>query len=196
SAQSPQFSPAVRNFITVDAPVVALTHARVVDGTGAPAKEDQTIVIRNGSIAEIGDAARVRAPDGATAIDLTGKSVIPGLVMVHEHTYYPTGPGVYGQLGLSFARLYLAGGVTTMRTGGNTNGIMDINLRRQIEAGTQAGPVIDATAPYLNGPQGQLQMYALKDAEDARRQVAYWADMGATSFKAYMNITRDELRAS
>src|SRR4051812_38262400 len=119
-AQNPPFSTAVRGFIKVDSPVVALTHARVIDGTGAAAKENQTIVIRGGNVAEIGDDARVRSPEGATIIDLTGKSVIPGLVMVHEHTYYPTGPGVYGQLGLSFARLYLAGGVTTMRTGGNT----------------------------------------------------------------------------
>jgi enamidase len=83
-----------------------------------------------------------------------------------------------------------------MRTGGNTNGVMDINLKRQIDAGQQAGPAMDATAPYLNGPQNQLQMHALKDPDDARKQVAYWADMGATSFKAYMQITRDELRAS
>jgi imidazolonepropionase-like amidohydrolase len=196
AAQTAQFNNTVRGFIKVDAPVVALTHARVIDGTGAPARDDQTVVIRNGAIAEVGDTSRVKAPEGATTIDLTGKSVIPGLVMVHEHTYYPTGPGVYGQLGLSFARLYLAGGVTTMRTAGNTNGVMDIELKRQIDAGTQAGPAIDATAPYLNGPQGMLQMHPLKDAEDARRQVAYWAEQGATSFKAYMNITRDELKAS
>lgn len=196
SSAQPQFSTAVRGFIKVDAPVIALTHARVIDGTGAPARDDQTIVIRGGDIAEVGDTARVKAPDGATVIDLTGKSVMPGLVMVHEHTYYPTGPGVYGQLGLSFARLYLAGGVTTMRTGGNTNGFMDINLGRQIAAGSQAGPAIDATAPYLNGPQNQLQMHALTDAEDARKQVAYWAGEGATSFKAYMQITRDELKAA
>ena len=196
AAQPAQFSNTVRGFIKTDAAVVALTNARVIDGTGAAAREAQTLIIRGGNIAELGDTARIKVPEGATTIDLSGKSVIPGLVMVHEHTYYPMTSGVYGQLGLSFTRLYLAGGVTTMRTGGNTNGIMDINLRRQIEAGSQAGPAIDATAPYLNGPQGQLQMYALKDADDARKQVAYWADMGATSFKAYMNITRDELRAS
>jgi enamidase len=195
-AQAARFSDTVRGFIRVDAPVVALTHARVIDGTGAPPKQDQTLVIRGGNIAELGDAARIKPPDGATVIDLTGKSVTPGLVMVHEHTYYPTGPGVYGQLGLSFARLYLAGGVTTMRTGGNTNGVMDITLKQQIESGAQAGPALDATAPYLNGPQGMLQMHALKDADDARRQVAYWADLGASSFKAYMQITRDELKAS
>jgi imidazolonepropionase-like amidohydrolase len=196
NAQPATFSNTVRGFIKVDAPVVALTHARVIDGTGGPAKENQTLVLRGGNIVEMGDAARVKAPEGATVIDLTGKSVIPGLVMVHEHTFYTMGPGVYGQLGLSFTRLYLAGGVTTMRTGGNTNGVMDINLRRQIDAGLQAGPSIDATAPYLNGPQNQLQMHVLKDADDARKQVAYWADEGATSFKAYMQITRDALRAS
>jgi imidazolonepropionase-like amidohydrolase len=196
SAQSPPFGTSVRNFITVDAPVIALTNVRVIDGTGAAPRERQTIVVRDGTIAAMGDAARVTAPDAATVIDLAGKSVIPGLVMVHEHLYYPTGPGIYGQLGESFARLYLAGGVTTMRTGGNTNGLMDINLKQQIDAGQRAGPAIDATAPYLNGPNTQLQMHALKDADDARRQVAYWAEMGATSFKAYMQITRAELGAA
>jgi enamidase len=187
---------AVRNFVSVDAPVVALTHVRVIDGTGAPARTDQTLVIRDGQIAAMGPSATVAAPTGATVIDLTGKSVMPGLVMLHEHLYYPTGPGVYGQLGQSFVRLYLAGGVTTMRTGGNTNGLMDFNLKRGIDRGDVAGPAMDATAPYLNGPGATLQMTPLKDADDARRQVNYWADMGATSFKAYMQITRAELGAA
>src|ERR1019366_1004442 len=196
TAQRPTLSRPVQAFVKVDAPVVALTNVRVIDGTGAPPRERQTIVIRDANIAEIGDAARVQTPAAADGIDLTGKSVIPGLVMVHEHTYYPTGPNVYGQLGLSFTRLYLAGGVTTMRTAGNTNGLMDINLKQQIDAGRQAGPAMDATAPYLNGPNDQLQMHALTDADDARKQVAYWADMGATSYKAYMQITRAELGAA
>jgi enamidase len=195
-AQRPQFSTGVRAFIKVEAPVVALTNARVIDGTGAPAREKQTIVIRDANIAEIGDSARIKPPEGAQIVDLSGKSVMPGMVMVHEHLYYPTGPQVYGQLGQSFVRLYLAGGVTTMRTGGNVNGFMDFNMKRLIDAGQAAGPAIDATAPYLNGPNQFLQMRALTDAEDARRQVNYWADMGATSFKAYMNITRAALGAS
>ena len=196
AAQRPQFSDTVRGFVTIDAPVVALTNVRVIDGTGGPAKANQTLILREGSIAEMGDAARIKTPEGATVVDLTGKSVIPGLVMVHEHLYYPTGPGVYAQLGQSFIRLYLAGGVTTMRTGGNVNGFMDFSLKRLVDAGQHAGPAIDATAPYLNGPNQFLQMRALTDADDARRQVAYWADMGATSFKAYMNITRAALGAS
>ena len=195
SAQT-QFSDAVRAFIKVDAPVVALTNVRVIDGTGAPARANQTIIIRNGTIEAIGDTASLTAPAGATTLDVAGRSVIPGLVMVHEHLYYPAGPGVYGQLGESFIRLYLAGGVTTMRTGGNVNGFMDLKLKRLIDAGQKAGPAIDATAPYLNGSNTFSQMRDLKGPDDARRQVAYWADEGATSFKAYMQIRRDELRAA
>src|SRR5688500_3831033 len=152
-AQRQSIDNAIRPFVKVDAPLVALTHARVIDGTGAPAREDQTLLIRDGVISAIGSSAAVDVPPGATIIDLSGRTVMPGLVMVHEHLYYPTGPGVYGQLGESFVRLYLAGGVTTMRTGGNVNGfIMDFNLKRLIEAGRRAGPEIDVTAPYLNGP--------------------------------------------
>lgn len=195
AAQS-QYSDAVRSYIKVDAPVVALTNVRVIDGTGAAPRAGQTIVIRSGNIESVGDSSRVPAPAGATVLDLSGRSVIPGLVMVHEHLYYPVGPGVYGQLGESFVRLYLAGGVTTMRTGGNVNGFMDLKLKRLIESGQKAGPAIDPTAPYLNGANTFVQMRELKGPDDARQQVAYWAKEGATSFKAYMQIKRDELGAA
>ena len=167
--------------------VIAITHVRVIDGTGAAARPDQTLILRGGNVAAMGPAVSTAVPEGATTIDGTGKSVMPGLVMLHEHLYYPTGPGVYGQLGASFIRLYLAGGVTTMRTAGNENGYMDMALARGTEDGSIVGPSIDATAPYLNGPRpGSLQMTTLKGDADARRHVNYWADQGATSFKAYM----------
>ena len=195
-AQRPTLSTAVKQYVSVDTPAVALTHVRVIDGTGAAAKDDQTLIITGGNIVALGAARSIKVPDGAQVMDLTGKSVIPGLVMMHEHLYYPTGPGVYGADYVSFSRLYLAGGVTSMRTGGNVGGYADLNLAAAIKAGTQAGPWIDATAPYVNGPSPFTQMYALKDSADARRFVAFWADAGATSFKAYMNITRAELAAA
>src|ERR1700738_3652748 len=91
-AQRPTLSTAVHAFVAVDTPVVALTHARVIDGTGAPPRDDQTIIIRDGRIAAVGASRSVALPAGAQVIDLTGKTVIPGLVMVHEHLFYPTGP--------------------------------------------------------------------------------------------------------
>jgi enamidase len=195
-AQRAQISPQVRGYVAVDTTVVALTNARVIDGTGAAPKESQTIIIRDGRIAELGPSAQIKPSAGTQIIDLAGKTVIPGLVMVHEHFYYPTGPGVYANLAESFSQLYLAGGVTSIRTGGNMNGFGDLNIARAIERGEKAGPWIDATAPYLEGPGlGLPQVRTLKDSADARRQVEYWAGEGMTSFKVYMNIRRAELKA-
>jgi len=196
-AQRTTLSASVRSYVTVDSPIVALTHARVIDGTGAAPREDQTLIIRDGRIAALGNSRSVAVPAGAQVIDLSGKSVIPGLVMVHEHLFYPTGPGVYANLAESFTRLYLAGGVTSMRTGGNLNGFGDIGIKRDIDAGRKPGPWIDATAPYLEGPGlGLDQVHELTGPDDARRMVNFWADVGATSFKAYMHITRAELGAA
>ena len=196
-AQRPTIGPNVRPYVTVDTSVVALTHVRVIDGTGAAPKEDQTLILRDGNIVAMGSTASTKVPDGAQVMDLTAKSVIPGLVMMHEHLYYPTGPGVYGADYVSFSRLYLAGGVTSMRTAGNVGGYADLNFAAEIKAGKEVGPWIDATAPYVNAPSNLFtQMYGLKDSADARRFVAFWADAGATSFKAYIDLTRAELAAA
>ena len=196
-AQRPALGNAARPYVTVDTPVVAITHVRVIDGTGAAPRNDQTVVIQDGRIQAIGPAATLRPPAGAHLIDGTGKTLIPGLVMLHEHLYYPTGPGVYGNLAESFSRLYLAGGVTAMRTGGNMNGFGELAIAKAAREFQKAGPWIDATAPYLEGPGLPLgQVHALTGPDDARRLVNYWADMGATSFKAYMHITREELEAA
>jgi len=188
---------AVSQFVTVSDSVVALTNVRVIDGTGAPARDGQTIVLKGGTIQSVGDAASAKIPPGARTMDLAGRTVMPGYVMLHEHLFYPSGGGaIYNEQGYSFPRLYLAGGVTTMRTAGNMAGYADLNIRKAIDAGTMLGPAIDVTAPYLEGPGLPIpQVKALRDAADARKMVNYWADEGATSFKTYMHITRAELGA-
>src|ERR1044071_6334544 len=66
-----------------------------------------------------------------------------------------------------------------------------------MEAGILPGPHLDVTGAYLNGPGSPfMQMQELTGPEDARQTVAYWADRGVTSFKAYAHITRAELSAA
>jgi imidazolonepropionase-like amidohydrolase len=194
-----KFSPEVRAFVKEDAPVVALAHVRVIDGTGASARSGQTLVIADGKIIGLGDSATTKIPDGAKVLDLSGYTVIPGLVGMHDHMYYPAPGGLplYPEHAASFPRLYLAGGVTSIRTTGSVEPYADLELKRAIDEGKMAGPKIHVTGPYLEGEGSfALQMHQLKDAEDARRTVEYWIAEGATSFKAYMNITPEELAAA
>lgn len=197
SGQAPPRSGELRFFATYDTVRLALTHARLIDGTGVAARPEQTIFIDHGVIRAVGDSAHVAIPAGTQVVSVAGKTVMPGLVMVHEHMFYPSGAGgVYNQQTLSFPRLYLAGGVTTARTAGNMAGYADLELKHAIDSGRVAGPDLDVTAPYLNGPGLPIfQVHALTGAPDAREMVAHWADRGATSFKAYMQIRRDELAA-
>ncbi|MDQ3747004.1 MAG: amidohydrolase family protein [Acidobacteriota bacterium] len=196
--QNNALSQEVREFVSVDAPVIALAHARVIDGTGAPAQTDQTIVISGGKIQTLGPSASVKIPEGAKVLDLAGKSVLPGLVLMHEHMFYPTGRlALYNEMGWSFPRLYLACGVTSLRTAGSVEPYTDLNLKKMIDAGRTPGPKMHVTGPYLDGVGSfATQFHVLKDADDARRMVNLWADEGATSFKAYMYITRAELGAA
>ncbi|MFZ1612859.1 MAG: hypothetical protein WAT51_01735, partial [Holophaga sp.] len=206
---TPTFSPEVRQFISVGAPVVALVHVRVVDGTGAPAQEDQTLILRDGRIQAMGSAATTHPPKDAKVLDLTGHTVIPGLVGMHNHLFYTASihsddkgaamaPGrLFAQIGFTAPRLYLACGVTTIRTTGSLEPYADLNIKRQIDEGRLPGPKMDVTGPYLEGLEPAVpQMHALKGPDEAKRFVNFWGDAGVTSFKAYMNITRADLGAA
>ena len=201
-AQAPM-SDVVKSFVRVNASVVALQHVRVIDGTGAAPAEDQTVILEGGLIRAVGSAASTPAPAGATALDMTGYTVIPGLVGMHDHMFYPsprTGrgvPPVYTELAYSGPRLYLAGGVTSLRTTGSIEPYTDLAVKKLIDSGVAPGPKIHITGPYLEGPGAYTpNMHELTGPDDARKTVEYWADEGATSFKAYMHITRAELSAA
>ena len=190
-------------YISVPEPTVALTHVEVIDGTGAAPISDQTILLSNGKIESIGPTSTAKIPTGARVLDLTGHSVFPGLVGMHEHLFYTEPENnslhafIIGQSLQTAPRLYLAAGVTTGRTTGSIEPYADLDLRRQIDKGLVPGPDLDITGPYLDGP-GTFIMQAvpLPDAAAARAAVNYWADQGVTSFKAYMFIKPEALKAA
>jgi imidazolonepropionase-like amidohydrolase len=207
-AQGPELSKAVQEFVRSSAGKVVLTHVRIIDGTGGPAVEDQNVVIENGKISTIENSADVPTDKNTAVLDLRGRTVIPGIVGMHDHLFYIVRPNLDSrrhfddpvlvtQMTFSAPRLYLASGVTTMRTTGSVETYADLNLKRDIDAGKLPGPHLDVTGPYLEGAESYfLQMPHLTSPDDARQTVEYWADRGVTSFKAYMNITRAELKAA
>src|SRR6266404_2599275 len=204
----PKLSPEVQRYVRVQAAKVVLEHVRIIDGTGHPAVEDQNLVVEGGKILAIQPGADTANAKDTTVLDLRGYSVIPGIVGMHNHLFYVARPNqnsqwksenpvLVPQMTFSAPRLYLSGGVTTMRTTGSVETYADLNLKAAIDAGHLIGPHIDVTGPYLEGATGFfLQMYKLRGPDDARQLVDYWADRGVTSFKAYMNISRDELKAA
>jgi imidazolonepropionase-like amidohydrolase/uncharacterized protein YndB with AHSA1/START domain len=191
-----------KDFIRVSSPVVALEHATVIDGTGAPAKRDQTIVFSDGRITSLGPSGSVEVPANAKRLDLTGYTALPGLVDMHGHLFYVsnffnTDDRLAHVMPFSYPRLYLASGVTTIRTAGSFEPYADLDIKKAIDAGTLIGPKVHVTGPYLTGEGYPLvQLYALTGPEDARRMVEYWAREGATSFKLYTDVTRAEAKAA
>lgn len=195
AARQPALSGEVLRYVSVREPVVALVGARVIDGTGAPAVDGRTILLRDGRIEAFGPDAQVQIPAGARVIDVAGRTVVPGLVGMHDHTYYSYG-GFSTQMWYTGPRLYLAGGVTTIRTAGSQHPYAELNMKRSIDAGLQPGPRVHPSGPYLNGPVGAgAAQSPLEGEDDARRVVAYWASEGATWLKASGGISRAVLGA-
>lgn len=207
--QSPQGSDlatGVREYVICDDAVVALMHVEVIDGTGQAPRPEQTLIIRNGRIATIGDTSSTPTPPGAKVFNLAGHSVIPGLVGMHEHLFYTSAfdrdaegklvPHL-SEIAFTAPRLYLAAGVTTIRTTGSIEPYTDLDVKKQIDTHRMVGPKMDVTGPYLEGsPRRFPEMHELTGPDDARRMVAFWADAGMTSFKAYTHITHAELAAA
>jgi len=208
ATEVPSPGPEVRKYLRVDAPRVVLEHVEVIDGKGGAPAADRNVTIENGKISAISAGADVPARDGTAVLDLRGYAVMPGIVGMHNHLFYLSRPNVQADgtsagpvqfLPMTFSapRLYLANGVTTMRTAGSIGPYADVKLQQAIENGVFPGPHMDVTGPYLNGPGTALfQIHDLTGPDDTRQTVAYWADRGVTSFKAYKNITREELRAA
>ena len=199
--------PDVQPFVHIPAGRIAIQHLRIIDGTGAAPLEDATLLIDGSKIgALLPPGAAI--PAAYSVLDGSGETALPGLVGMHNHLFYlqrpnidATGhseqPIIIPQMTFSAPRLYLANGVTTMRTTGSVEPYTDLSLKREIDAGHLVGPHLDVTGPYLEGAGAFfIQNHEITSPEDARREVAFWAEQGVNDFKAYMNITRAELGAA
>jgi hypothetical protein len=182
--ERPARPPAVARFVAVDAPIVALMHVRVIDGTGHAARDDQTIIIEDGRISAVGAATNAAVPPSARVLDLSG------------HTDFQTGWRL-SQMSITAPRLYLANGVTTIRTTGSMFPYSELNMKRAIDEGEQAGPRMHITGPYLNGGTGSAASLErhVRTENDARRVIDYWASEGATWLKFMGTVTQPVLKA-
>lgn len=193
--QERSLRPDVVPFVSVNAPVVALTHVRLVDGTGAPVRVDQTVIVNGARIQSMGPSATTAIPAGAEVLDLSNHTLLPGVVGLHEHTYFG-GVQRITQMSVSGPLLYLAYGVTTAMTAGSQLPYHELNLKRTVDAGETPGPRFHIAGPYLNGSASRNPMSRnVTTPEEVRRVIAYWAAEGATWFKFMGAVTRDVLRA-
>ena len=193
-----QFSAEVKEFITVDTNAVAIKDVTLIDGTGNPARTHQTIVMIKERIISVGNNSDIQIPQGALVLDGQGKTVIPGLVMMHEHLFYSKPFENWfsvGQMTFTFPRLYLSGGVTTMRTAGSIQPQTDLNVKKWIEEGKMAGPKMDVTSPFIEREGYDIpELGFLGEQAEVSKLVNYWADKGVTSFKLYNHITKEDLK--
>ena len=194
------FNKRVQQYVVHDAPRIRIDDVRVVDGTGAAAAEHQALLIRDGRIEKMGPAASLAGDKADVVIEGKGRTVMPGLVMMHEHLLFIDALGElphYMSEPFASPKAYFAFGATTIRTGGTFNGNDDLQAARLVREGQIVGPEIRVTAPFVNGTGSfAFQMRPITDPEDARRLVQFWVWEGATSFKIYMNITREVLAAA
>ena len=182
-------------FVKYNQPSVLLTNARVVDVVNRTVLEGYSILLSNGKIVGMGKTGKLQVPKTAEVIDLTGKTILPGLVMLHEHMNYNNGAAVWQFHPVSFPKLFLAAGVTTLRTAGAENPMYDLNLKRQSDNGTVVGPRMFVTGPMFNDVSGGfLGDFIISTYEEARKTTAFWAEQGCTSFKVYSDISKEALR--
>jgi imidazolonepropionase-like amidohydrolase len=197
-AQQRPLSQAAKQFVSVEDRVVAITNVRVIDGMATAPVEGQTVVVTDGRISAVGKTGSVTVPSGARTIDGTGKTLIPGMIGLHDHSYYTTS-GRVAQSNFTAPLLYLGSGVTTIRTTGANNPYAELNLRKSIEKGDFPGPRIFITGPYITGGAGTglgSSMVGVNSAEEARRVVAYWAAEGVNWLKFYTTISREAMKAA
>lgn len=167
---------------------IALINGRVIDGTGAPAWLDWTVLIRGERIVAAGPDVVVLP--GARIVDLTGQTLLPGMFDMHGHLYAFDGQSLTAQF-TSYPRLYLAGGVTTIFTAGEFDPQGAILARENIASGAAVGPQILTGGPYFSGGDAPGWMLRARTPEEICSYYQEWNDR-IDGMKFYTGIPEDQ----
>ncbi|PSL00053.1 imidazolonepropionase-like amidohydrolase [Murinocardiopsis flavida] len=176
--------------MTRDNRVQAYTHTTVVDTLGGPPQPDQTILVADGVITEVGPSAQVPIPHTAAVTDLTGTHTLPGLTDMHVHS---DGDGPGGQ---HFPALYIANGVTTVREMWGKPFLHD--WRRRVADGSLLGPRSVIASPLVDGAPAlwtdlpvDSPVITAVTAAQGRRAVHEAVETGADFVKVYSRLERE-----
>lgn len=173
--------------LTVDPPrhtgTLALTHGRLITMDDRGVIEDGHVVVADGEIVRVGASDSIQLPEDARTIDLRGRTVIPGLIDVHQHALYLMGFDPLANIPREFspAAALLSHGVTATRDPALFDNARDFAIIEQINAGRIAGPRYFATGQRLRPDE-----YPVRSAADAEAAVGHVADFGATAIKQYL----------
>ena len=164
---------------TAQTRALVLDHVRIIDGSGAEPIENGRVVIEGERIVHVGSAATVGVPAGAETVDLSGRSVIPGLIDLHFHIENDP----------KLALRQLSNGITAFRDPGQWDEKFQ-ELRRMITADGIPGPRIFTTGPHIDGenPAYPADSVVARDAEEARRHAELSVARGASALKIYFRL--------
>lgn len=182
------YSGYTKSFFKLDQPHIALRSVKVIDGTGKPAKEQQTLLIDADTITRIGPVSSIEIPALYAIIDLDNHTLIPGIIGTHNHMRLPRSAMLY-----TSPKLHLAAGVTTIQTCGTGNAMEELAIAKDIANGNQPGPQIVNSSPYFTGPAGKPHFIRFTKEQSIRDTISYWVEKGVKWFKAYQHTRPSDL---
>jgi imidazolonepropionase-like amidohydrolase len=169
-------------------PLVAFENVNLIPMDRERVVENQTVIVQDGVIQEIGNSDRVSIPDGAMVIDGKGKYLMPGLVDMHVHIQYEND-----------LLLLAANGVTSVRNmWGNTGKMLrlgmpdQLELRRQIQTGELFGPTIYTAGPVMEGkPAFHPLAEVISSPQAAAQSIDWQKGQGYDFVKVYDHLSPD-----
>ena len=168
----------------------------LIDPASGQTLRDAVIVVSGGRILWVGQAASAGVPETFKTVDFSGKTVIPGLIDTHGHLFGGIAHRFYATCDL-LAPLFLAAGVTTVRSPGSMEPEGDMGLRNRIDSGRVLGPRYFHSGPYIEGdPVSVGWMNPVRTPEEVRLKIEAWIRSGASSVKVYANMKGELLRTA